>query len=231
MNAGLQRRTCAFVALGLLVATAAASTPAAKPPAAGTDSVALALNEQGVALALAGRTTSAESTFVLLLSQRRGDARAYNNLGNLSVMKGYYAVALAYYESALRSDTTDAGVHLNQAAVRLLLGEEDEAVRQAALATQLAGSTEQAGELLGLHGAAPDSARAAEKKTLTQADMRALLKKASKSVPTGKPAPKQGGNDERGQGRRTPVWRSGTTRAAPAPADLADAATALYWKR
>jgi tetratricopeptide (TPR) repeat protein len=168
---------------------------------------------------------------VLLLSQHRGDARAYNNLGNLSVMKGYYAVALAYYDSALRSDTSDAGVHLNRAAVHLLLGEEDEAVHHAAVASQLAGGAEQAGELLGLHGAAPDSARAAEKKVLSQSDMKALLKKASQSVPSGKPAPQQGGNDERGQGKRTPVWRSGTTRAAQAPVDAADAATALYWKR
>ena len=214
------------------MAAGSAAAPAASTSAQGSDTerLARALNDQGVALAMAGRTSSAESTFVLLLSQRRGDARAYNNLGNLCLMNGYYAVALAYYDSALRGDSSDAGVHLNRAAVHLLLGEEDEALRQAALASQLAGGAEQAGELLGLRDEA-DSSRAAEKKVLSQEDMRALLKKASKAVPSGKPAPPQSENKEHEQGHPTPVWRNGATRATKAPGDAADAASVLYWKR
>ena len=186
-----------------------------------------ALNEYGISMALARMPARAESSFISVLSQRRGDARAYNNLGNLSLMKGYYAVALSYYQSALKSDSTDAGVYMNRAAARLLLGDEAGAVDEAAIATRLAGGADRAGELVGLREGAVDSSRAAEKKLLSPAEMRALLRKASRAVPSSTAKPAATPNAERGQGKRTPVWRSGTTRAAEG---AADAATVLYWK-
>jgi tetratricopeptide (TPR) repeat protein len=200
-----------------------AARPAAPPDAAG-------LNAYGISLALAKEPDRAEAAFFSVLSQRRGDGRAYNNLGNLHLMKGDYAVALSYYDSALRADSADAGVHLNRAAVLLLLGDEANALDAAALAAQLAGGEEQAGALLGLREGGRDSSRAAEKKRLSPAEMRALLKKASRAVPPASRKAPAAPNVERGQGKRTPAWRSGTTRATEAPSD-AEAATVLYWKR
>jgi len=52
----------------------------------------------------------------LKFSRHRHDARALNNLGNLSLMKREFAVALSYYDAALQGDSADAGVHLNRAA-------------------------------------------------------------------------------------------------------------------
>ena len=186
-----------------------------------------ALNQRGISMALAQNPARAESSFVALLSLHRGDARATNNLGNLSLLKGELMVALSFYDRALRSDSTDAGVRLNRATVFLLMGEEPRALEAAAQAVQMAGGPERAGALLGLREVASDSTRAAEKKWLTKAELRALLRKASSQVPAATAKPKPDPNAERGQGKRTPNWRSGATRAS----DDADAASVLYWKR
>ena len=45
-------------------------------------------SEYGVSLAMQGEAARAESVFVSLLSNSRGDARALNNLGNLRLLKG-----------------------------------------------------------------------------------------------------------------------------------------------
>lgn len=189
------------------------------------------LNEYGVSMALSRQTPRAESLFISLLSEHRGDPRAFNNLGNLNLMKGELAVALSFYDAALRSDSTDAGVHLNRAATLLLMGDETGSVDEAARAVRLAGGTERAAALLGLRETQADSLRAGEKRFLTPAEMRALLRKAAQAVPTSPARVRQGGNTERGQGKRTPVWRSGSTRASERPVDANEAAALLYWKR
>ena len=202
--------------------------------AAGPSSELALLNEHGVSLALAHDATRAESSFVSLLSQRRHDARALNNLGNLSLMKGEVAVALSFYDAALRSDSADAGVRLNRAASYHLMGEESEAVDEAAIAVRMAGGMEQAGALIGLREMAVDSSRASDASVhgmLTPTQMRTLLRKAAQSVPAGSPKARPAANIERGQGKRVPVWRSGSVRASEQSGDAKEVAALLYWKR
>ena len=180
-------------------------------PAAAT---ATALTDYGISQALAWHTDRAESAFVSLLSQHRGDARALNNLGNLSLLKGELAVALSFYDGALKADSTDAGVHLNRSMVFMLMGEDARAVEEATRAVHLAGGSEHAGALVGVHDAAADSSRAAEKKWLTRAELRALLNRASQAVPSDTVRRTPAANPSQAQGKPAPKWRSGATRAA-----------------
>ena len=192
------------------------------------------LNLYGVSRAMAGQSESADSAFLALMSQHRRDARAVNNLGNLKLMKGEYGPALAFYDAALAADSTDPGIHLNRAAVLLVMGDDDRALEAAAHASRLAGGADRAGALLGLRSAAPDSSRAAEAKSklLTPAMMRALLRSAAMRVPSDSVKAIPTPNPERGQGKRIQVWRGAVTRAAEVrvPAD-ADSKLSLYWKR
>jgi tetratricopeptide (TPR) repeat protein len=211
---------CGLLALSLTGSAAAEiSTPPQPTPEL--------LNERGISEALARDMDGAESSFLSVLTLRRGDARANNNLGNLSLLKGDLTVALSFYDHALAADTSDYGVRMNRATAYLLLGDEERAVSEAGFVVQAAGGPEQAGEKLGLRATAADSTRAAGKKGLTKAELRELLNKASKSVPKTTSRPKTESAPEAGQGRRSPNWRAGATRAA----DDSESAALLYWKR
>jgi tetratricopeptide (TPR) repeat protein len=186
--------------------------------------------DYGITLAMTGNLARAESVFVSLLAPGRGDSRAFNNLGNLELLRGEVEVALAFYERAIRSDSADAGIRLNRSVALMLLGREEESRDEAAVGVKLAGGLQPASALLGLHP--PDStgadARGAPKTYISPEEVRAMLSAAVRSVPrdsiarTGALVP--GGKPSR---RPAPTWRSGGPRAA----QDSDAQSILYWKR
>lgn len=211
----------------LILMSAAVVTTAAAPVAHAADPAAEAsLNQYGVSKALTGQLAAADSAFLALMSMHRRDARALNNLGNLKLMKGEYGPALAFYDAALAADSSDAGTHLNRAAVLYVMGDDERALVAAARANALAGGADRAGALLGLRSAEPDSGRAAERKALSPGTMRALLRKAAARVPADSVRSAPALNPERGQGKRVQAWRGAVTRAADA-----DSRLSLYWKR
>jgi hypothetical protein len=109
----------------------------------------------------------------------------------------------------------------------MLMGEDARAVDEASRAVRLAGGSARAGALVGVHDAAPDSSRAAEKKWLSRAELQALLIRASQAVPSDTVRRPPAANPTQAQGKPAPKWRSGATRAA----DDREAPALLYWKR
>ncbi len=183
--------------------------------------------EYGVAMAFTGDLARAESAFVWVLASSPGDSRALTNLGNLNLMKGDPDVALAFYQRAEESDTTDAGIVLNQATALLLLGEEDAASERASVATRRAGGVRQAARLLGLRTADEDVPKAAAGVRVSQEEILRLLKAASVGVPSDSTRSRAGATKEGASRRhRGPVWRSAAARAGDQ-----EAASVLYWKR
>ena len=181
-------------------------------------------SEYGVALAMQGEAARAESVFVSLLSNARGDARALNNRGNLRLLKGELGVALAFYDRALRGDSLDAGIHLNRATALLLMGDDTRARASAQTGIRLAGGLNQANALLGIRTDA-EPAKAAEKSYINKNEIKAMLKSAAAAVPTETTrAPTSNPANAAG---RAPTWRS----AGPRASDQSDAASVLYWKR
>jgi Flp pilus assembly protein TadD len=189
--------------------------------------------DYGIAIAFHGDLGRAESVFIRLLVRSPGDARALTNLGNLNLMRGEPAVAMAFYERAARADTADAGILLDQATALLLLGDDDAARAQAAIATERAGGVREAARLLGLRTDLDEATpRAAEKTRVGKEEILSLLRAAAAVVPTDSlparrndsPAPES--KAPRTQKRRAPVWR-----AAGARAGDQDVAAVLYWKR
>lgn len=212
---------CAAVAVALL--------SAADIPAQSEESVTEAKSQLGVALAVSGQTAKAESVFVSLLSDVRGDARALNNLGNLRLVRGDLGVALAFYDRALRGDSADAGIHLNRATALMLMGDDERAQESAARGVKIAGGVAQAEALLGIRSDRADKApgKAAEKKYVSKDEVRALLLQASKSVPSDTQkagAPAAAPADGK---KKAPTWRS----AGPRATDAGEAVVVLYWKR
>jgi tetratricopeptide (TPR) repeat protein len=218
-------RPCLALALGtgLLVLSAAPGGATEPPASAGRV-------DYGITLAMTGNLARAESVFVSLLAPGKGDARALNNLGNLELLRGELEVALAFYERALSSDSSDAGIRLNRAVALLLLGHEEDSNEEAAIAVRQAGGLQAASELLGVH--TPDSSavdsKGAEKSYVSRGEVQAMLLSAAQSVPrdstarTGAP-----GTRPRPQRRQAPTWRSGGPRAA----EGSEAPNVLYWKR
>jgi predicted Zn-dependent protease len=179
----------------------------------------------GVTLAMSGEVTRAESVFVSMLSNTRGDTRALNNLGNLRLLRGELGVALAFYDRALRGDSLDAGIQLNRAIALMLMGDEARAQQAAGTGVRLAGGVDQAQALLGLR-AEDAQGRASRQAYVNRAEVRALLRKAAASVPSD--TTHIGAPDSAVSGtRKAPTWRS----AGPRAADQSDAAVVLYWKR
>ncbi len=182
--------------------------------------------EYGITLAMGGKSAVAETAFVSLLSDRPGDARALNNLGNLHFMRGEPDVAIAFYDWAAKADSMDAGIHLNRATCYLALGDQDRASREAAKGVNLAGGLEAANRLVGLRTEDEAPAKAAERSIVSPGELRALLKAAAASVPADS-AHRAGGPEEKsGKGRPKSTWRSGGTRAA----DDFSVNKLLYWK-
>jgi hypothetical protein len=216
-------RRC-VVALALcLLALPAAPAQATEPAPPGNQM------DYGITLAMTGNLARAESVFVSLLAPGRGDSRAFNNLGNLELLRGEVEVALAFYERAIRSDSADAGIRLNRSVALMLLGLDEESRDEAAVGVRLAGGLQPASALLGLH--APDStgieARGAEKTYISPDEVRAMLSAAVRGVPRDSTARGAGvATRARPDRRQTPTWRSGGPRAA----QDSDAHAILYWK-
>ena len=217
------RRCVPGLALCLL-ALLAAPTHATEPAPPGNQM------DYGITLAMTGNLARAESVFVSLLAPGHGDSRAFNNLGNLELLRGEVEVALAFYERALRSDSADAGIRLNRSVALMLLGREEDSRDEAALGVKMAGGLQPASALLGLH--APDSTgtetRGAERAFVSPDEVRAMLSAAAHGVPRDSTARAGGGAPRtRPDRRQTPTWRSGGPRAA----QDSDAHAILYWKR
>jgi len=182
----------------------------------------------GITYALSGDEVAAESTFVSLLSRSPGDARALNNLGNLRLWRGDTGLALAFYESASREDSTDAGITLNQAEA-LMIGGEDEAARErAGEGVRRAGGPEAAARLLGLHYTAPDDrdARGSDRAQVSRDEVLALLRAATQAIPadTVRTAPAPKNLKAR---KPVPAWRPAGARGAGG----SDVTAIVYWKR
>jgi len=204
----------------LLLAAVAAAAGVVRGPRAGY--------ELGIALAFSGDTARAESVFVAMLSRSPGDAAAFTNLGNLHMLRGDAATALAFYRRAEEADSADAGIMLNQATALLADGRDAEAADRARLGMSLAGGAPQAASLLGLR--LPDETqneRGADAGRLSREELIELLRVAAGRVPmdstrTGTPADSTGG---------TGVRRAVLRPAGPRAEDAGTRPVFLYWKR
>jgi tetratricopeptide (TPR) repeat protein len=186
-----------------------------------------ARSDYGVTLAISGEEAQAESLFITMLSHTRGDARALNNLGNIRLLRGESRVARAFYERALRGDSLDAGIHLNHATALLMLGDKAGSEKAFALGVKLAGGVEQARALLGISPESPPADERAAKKTAIDAELiRAMLKQAASTTPTGKVEPASSGA-QKSTGENASAWRS----AGPRGSDAGETPQILYWKR
>lgn len=215
-------RCLAGITLAVVLVTALAGSGAR---AAQDASTLRGKTQLGVALAMSGDAARAESVFVSLLSDSRGDARALNNLGNLRLLSGELGVALAFYDRALHGDSADAGIHLNRATALMLMGDEERARRAAAEGVRLAGGLDKADALLGLKSESGSTPKAAAGAYISKDEVRALLRRAARAVPsdTVYAAPPAAA----GAHRKPPAWRS----AGPRGADRSGAPDVLYWKR
>ena len=183
----------------------------------------------GVALAMQGEASRAESVFVSMLSHSRGDARALNNLGNMRLLRGDIGVALAFYDRALRGDSADAGIHLNRATALMLMGDEARSREAAQAAIRLAGSAAAAEKLLGLAPDDADASRAANATALISKDeVRAMLRGAAAAVPTD--TANLAGRGATPTKKRASEWRGAGSRASD-PTDNSSSANLLYWKK
>lgn len=208
-----------LTAIALLWACGRPGFAAASPPASDRA-------DMGVTLAMSGELARAESLFVSMLSDTRGDSRALNNLGNLKLLAGDLGVALAFYDRAARGDSTDAGIQLNRATALLLMGDDARANDAAAVGVRLAGGLEAAQALLGLRNeAAPE--RAGKQAFVNRSEIRAMLKTAAAAVPNTSAKPAAGAGTASPKSKGGTTWRS----AGPRAADQSDAANVLYWKR
>lgn len=188
------------------------------------------LCEYGIALAISGRESAAESAFVALLSYAPRDARALNNLGNLKLRNGDPELALAFYRRAGEVDTADAGIELNAAVTLALLGDEAAALAVAGDALPRAGGLSGAAALLGLslRDAADSTSRAAGRATMSRARALELLRAAVNSVPPDSSRSSAPGTDSTAAGRyRALPWRSAGARGA----DSGQLPAIVYWKR
>ena len=187
--------------------------------------------DYGITCAFGGRPGEAREVFLSILGRAPGDARALNNLGNLSLMSGDPALARAFYDRARASDSLDAGIRLNLATAWMLEGNGERADQEAAAGVTLAGGLRQARRLLGLRDDPADRvapARAAPGAHVTRAEVRALLETALRNVPADSlhraarpPAAAHAGGGAPARSRSAGPRASGET----------DALDVLYWKR
>ena len=187
--------------------------------------------DYGIMRAFGGQRGEARTAFLSILGQAPGDARALNNLGNLSLMDGDPALARAFYDRARASDSLDAGIRLNLATAWMLEGDGERAETEAAAGVELAGGLREARRLLGLRDEPADRvapARAAPGVRVTRAEVRALLERALKTVPAD--------SLQRAVAPATPVRSGGKAQprsrpAGPRASSETDALDVLYWKR
>ena len=210
---------------GALVLAGASSYAAPADPVRPADEYSKRC-DYGITLAMSGRSAVAETAFVSLLSDQPGDVRALNNLGNLHFMRGEPDVAIAFYDWAVKADSTDAGIRLNRATCYLALGDQDRASREAETGVHLAGGLEAANRLVGLRPEDDAPAKAAEHSIVSAGELRALLKAAAAAVPADSSRRAGMAGEKGGKGRPKATWRSGGTRAA----DDFSVNKLLYWK-
>lgn len=185
--------------------------------------------DYGITLALGGQEAKAESVFISLLSHAPGDARAFNNLGNVALLRGRAVLAVSFYERAARADTTDSGIVLNQATAFTILGDEESALAAAAEGLRMAGGPGPAAGLLGLRytGDMPEWSKGDRRIHLSKEQMLSLLRAAAGKVPVDSTRARTGpGRDAAGK-PRAPVWRW----AGPRAGDADGTAALVYWKR
>lgn len=182
--------------------------------------------EYGVSLAIGGQDARAESVFVSMLSQTRGDARALNNLGNIRLLRGEAGVALAFYDRALHADSLDAGIHLNRATALMIIGDEARSRQCFAIGLKLAGSLEHAEALMGLPPENQPTDKAAKKTAIDPEQLRAMLQKAATAVPSDSVHSAGHGATSSAAGKQPSAWRSAGARSS----DGSDTPQLLYWK-
>ena len=183
----------------------------------------------GITRAFSGQRGEARAAFLSILGQAPGEARALNNLGNLSVLDGDLSLARAFYERARIADSLDAGIRLNLATAWMLEGNGERAQAEAAIGLDLAGGLRAARRLLGLREEAADRAapsKEAPAAHVTRAEVRALLEAALKNVPADSLHLGVASSPARGRGK---VPRSRP--AGPRASGDMDALDVLYWKR
>ena len=187
--------------------------------------------EYGIAQALVGADSAAEAAFVSLLSHSPGDARALNNLGNLSLFRGDLDVAIEYYQQGQEADSLDAGIVLNEATALMLRGDENQAQTRAAAGVRRAGGLREAALLLGLKPpeTRAETPKAGDRAYIRKDEVLSLLKAAAAGVPTDSlrsKADKPGPSTSRLRKRR-PTWRSAAARGA----EGTDVTAVVYWKQ
>ena len=183
-------------------------------------------NEYGITLAFGGEIERSEEVFTSLLTRAPGDARAFNNLGNLYLLRHELDVALAFYNRANARAADDPGILLNRATVLLLQGKGDEAEAQAAKAIEMAGGMGQAASLLGLH-AGTENDKGADKTRMSKQEILGLLHDALAAVPQDSTAAKDSTALVNAAKKKHGTWRSAGARASEAD----DNQPVLYWKR
>jgi tetratricopeptide (TPR) repeat protein len=211
-------RVCALLlGAGLLVHAPSWASPGP------TTTRAEAQCARGLIAARAGQLASAESLFVAMLSGAPRDGRALTNLGNLALLRGDHSVALVFYDRAVLADTLDGGIRLDRALVLALLGHERESQFEAREGIRLAGGLTAAGALLGLRReASEEEPRAAAGSSLTQQEVRNLLKDSLKKLPVDSTR-----TAAQGHPRPEPPRRIAGARAE----EVSEAGMHLYWKR
>lgn len=182
--------------------------------------------EYGVSLAIGGQEARAESVFVSMLSQTRGDSRALNNLGNIRLLRGEAGVALAFYDRALHADSLDAGIHLNRATALMIIGDEARARQSFEVGVRLAGGFERAEALLGLPPEKQPTDKAARKTAIDPEQLRAMLQRAATAVPTDSVAAASRTTSTDAAGKHPSAWRSAGARGS----DGGGTPQLLYWK-
>jgi tetratricopeptide (TPR) repeat protein len=206
-----------------------AHTPALAASQGSTPADSAARCEYGIGEAFAGEMGTARTAFLGMLGGRAGEARALNNLGNLSLLAGQRDVALAFYQRALELDSLDGGIRLNRATAYLLAGEDERAREEAADGIRLAGGLREASLMVGLRPGPEENmevGKAAQRIWLSRQEMRGMLAAAMGGVPAdslkktaaSQPRPKP-------KGRARPVRPAG-----PRGAEDSDAVQVLYWK-
>lgn len=211
----------------LALCVLAAGFAAGADPAPGSEKC-----EFGVTLALEGQLAASESVFVSLLSDLPADARALNNLGNISALRGDLDVALVFYQRSLAADSTDAGVQLNRATVLMLTGDEERAKREAARAVRMAGGVKELAAITGIGAPEEEAdrpAKASDKVFVDKQEVRDLLRGAMvplKPEPAATDTTASQGSPPEASKKRARLWKS----AAPRASDASQAALVLYWK-
>jgi len=189
--------------------------------------------EYGVTLAMRGDVTRAESVFVSVLSISPKDPSALNNLGNLHLIKGEPAVALAFYNRAIVYDTTDAGIRLNRSLAMMLSGDHEEAKAEAKRAVRMAGGVDLAAAMLALKTKHEPSkeAKATTQTYLSKSEVMALLESAVSDVPAETLGAAQSDStraaSKTATAARAKAWRSAGLRAE----DMNEVTTSVYWKK